>query len=426
MSMRSAVRGGATWDVVVLGAGPAGSAAALGLARLGYRVAIVSRQRPPTIEGFSARSMARLAASGLNASARCATPAAPRWSFWAGERGVRGEEYLVARADFDRGLRIDLEASDVGSGGVESIDAAVIGARAEDDTWRIDISGTSLRSRTVLDARGRRARRAERCGPPLAAWTAIYRCAESSRRGTAVVALHEGWCWLARTGNGLLSLQYVGAANERFTNERFGEKIAAAAIAVPELGLSLDDAVSIGRVFIRAAVARYSRPAQAPGYLRIGDAAIAMDPLSGNGVYEALGSAQVAVAAINTYLSGAEWPALARFVDERADELWRRSVAAARDFYRLQAEHSQRPFWQATASAYERLATDAIPSASGPGRFELRPVLNGQRIEVRSVWVSAAWPRGIWRLNGRELADAPADFIPVDAPRNGRAFTIQP
>ena len=35
--------------------------------------------------------------------------------------------------------------------------------------------------------------------------------------------------------------------------------------------------------------------------------------------------------------------------------------------------------------------------AVGTGRFEHRPVLNGQRIELRPVWVSARWPRGVWR-----------------------------
>jgi len=38
----------------------------------------------------------------------------------------------------------------------------------------------------------------------------------------------------------------------------------------------------------------------------------------------------------------------------------------------------------------------------------LRPVLDGMRIELRTVWVSPAAPRGIWRVGGRELNAAPA------------------
>jgi hypothetical protein len=136
-----------------------------------------------------------------------------------------------------------------------------------------------------------------------------------------------------------------------------------------------------------------------------------MDPLSGNGIFEALRSAHVATAAINSYLRGAEWAVLARFVDEQARELWRRSVTAAADFYRLQAAHARGEFWIRAASAYEKAAREAIVTEQGPGRFEMRPVLDGQRIEVRQVWVSCDWPRGIWKVDGRPLEQMPPELI---------------
>jgi hypothetical protein len=94
---------------------------------------------------------------------------------------------------------------------------------------------------------------------------------------------------------------------------------------------------------------------------------------------------------------------VARFIDERAQELWRRSVSAAAGFYRLQADWFASEFWTRAAGAYTQAADEAAIRHEGAGRFEMRPVLDGERIELRRVWVSAEWPRGVWRVDGRSL-----------------------
>jgi len=389
-------------DAIILGAGPAGAAAAVGLARLGATVVIVGRPRRDTIEGISARTLARLIAAGLMQAAAVAPGATPRLARWAGEYAARGEEFLISRERFDQGLRDDLCAA-----GIPVQDRAANSITACAGGWQVHTSGGALRARSVIDARGRRARRADVLGPTLMARSELYRPGAPTPPGSAVIALEQGWCWLASTAEGLLA-QFIGAPGARFDAQSAGD-------SVPELRFSLAGATTIGRAGGRAAVARFSKPSQAPGVLRIGDAALAMDPLSGHGIYEALGSAQVAVAAINTYLNGADWAPIARFVDERAAESWRRSLATAGDFYRRQAAHAGTLFWQATAAGYERLAAAAGPQDNGPGRFEWRPVLDGQRIELRPVWVSPAWPRGIWRVNGQELAGRPDADKPARA-----------
>lgn len=387
-------------DATVLGAGPAGAAAALGLRRLGYRVAILGRPRAAAMEGLSARTIARLAAAQLHAAADCARMSSPRIAFWAGRLTAHGAEFLVERSVFDRALAVDLAA-----GGIQVMDLPVISVTPEPSGFRIVTAGGVIRSRAVLEARGRLARRADECGPRLVAWIERCRSAERRMRGSAVVALDDGWCWLAADGTGTLQRQFVCAARRRYSTAELRERLDTASAAISALDFSTRGATLIDRVRARAAVARFSHPARVPGVIRVGDAALAMDPLSGQGVHEALASAHVAVAAVNSFLRGADWAPIARFVDERCAEVWRRGLATAGAFYRDHARcgaGSTADFWDSTAQAYERLAAAAGPREDGPGRFELRPVLCGMHIELHPVWVSSKWPRGIWRIAARD------------------------
>jgi flavin-dependent dehydrogenase len=395
------------FDVLVLGAGPSGVAAALGAARLGFRTAVVTRPRQPSVEGLSSRAVSAFIDAGLTSVGKCASFPAARLVCWAGERSLRGQESIVERGKLDAQLLAELVDTPV-----LLIDASVQGIRFENSFWHVQTSSGVRRARAVLDARGRRARRSDHRGPLLVAWYRTLQTGKRSIPGSVVVALEDGWCWFARTEDGLLSQQFVGTATEHAQGQGFAARIHAATHMVPEFGLELDGDSTVAPTGARAAVARYCRPSQGPGYLRIGDAAVAMDPLSGNGMYEALRSSYVATAAINSYLRGADWTVVARFVDERALELWRRSVSAAGNFYHLQAEHSGSEFWNRAASAYEAAASEATVTEAGPGRFELRPVLDGPCIVVHRVWVSSQWPRGIWKLNGRALEQIPPELLP--------------
>src|SRR5262249_50841918 len=111
-------------------------------------------------------------------------------------------------------------------------------------------------------------------------------------------------------------------------------------------------------------------------------------------------------------LRGTPWSVVARFMDERARELWRRSVSTAAAFYRLQADSSGSEFWRWAASAYAQVQNQGAVEHSGPDRFEMRPVLEGGHIDLRRVWVCAEWPRGVWKVGGRSLDEAPVARIP--------------
>jgi flavin-dependent dehydrogenase len=395
------------FDVVVLGAGPAGAAAALGLSRLGYSTAVLSRPRSSSVEGLSARALASLTEAELRRAAACASEPAARVVSWAGQGSERGQESLIKREQFDAGLQASLR-----HGAVNWMDASIRSVQFVNDVWQVETTRGLISSRTVLDARGRYARRADRRGPLLVAWNITQQIGERAAPGSAVAALDDGWCWVARTGDGLLSLQFVGSASEPLSRQQLVLRIQAAAHAVPAFRPDIDRLTGVQPSHARAAVARYSQPSRGQGFLRIGDAAVAMDPLSGNGIHEAVRSARTAVAAVNSYLQGAQWSVIARFIDERALELWRRSVSAAAGFYSLQADWCASEFWIRAATAYQQAADQSTIRHEGPGRFEMRPVLDGEHIDLRRVWVCAEWPRGVWKVDGHALDQAPVEKVP--------------
>jgi flavin-dependent dehydrogenase len=398
---------GRLFDVVVVGAGPAGAAAAVGLAAQGFSTAVVSKAGHPGVQGLSSRALAGLTEAGLASAAACASTPVTRWVSWAGERSERGQESLIERASFDAGLEAALEDC-----GVRWMRGSAQAIAFANEAWGIETHDGVIRGRVVLDARGRFARRSADRGPRLVSWSIMLHSQGAAAPGSAVAALEDGWCWLAVTPGGVQLAQFVGAATRRFSREQLARRVRVAARSMSDLDLPIDRLIGEGTYSARAAVARHSQPSQEPGYLRIGDAAVAMDPLSGNGIHEAVRSARVAVAAINSHLRGEPWSVVARFVDERSRELWRRSVQAAGRFYRQQADWSGAEFWTAAAMSYERAAERAELRVEGRGRFEMRPVLNGARIELRRVWVSPDWPRGVWKVNGRCLEQAPAEQIP--------------
>jgi len=385
-------------DVIILGAGPAGSAVALGLARLGISVRIFARPRPDAIEGISQRTQELLRTCGLTEAAESCSTAAPRIALWAGTRIAGNTESIVRRATLDRAFGRDL-----GAAGIEVVPKFVRSVRVEGQRFRLQTETGEHVTSFVVDARGRRTRRADELGPRLIAWSELCALSSSVSSGSALLALQHGWCWIACAGSvsdARMLVQYVGST--KCGRPPSSEIAAAIQTHLPGLVTEFTGREPLTVQRGRAAVARFSIPARVPGLLRVGDAAVATDPLSGHGVFEALRSARVAVAAVNSCRMGVPWETIARFVNERAAEVWSRSLLTSAEFYGRQATHTPNEFWTATANGYAALGAQVALKHQGPDRMERRPVLNGACIEMRDVWVNAKYPRGIWMLNGHE------------------------
>jgi len=100
--------------ILILGAGPAGAAVALGLRRLGYTVTLISEwRRFAALEGVSQRVLEALRGAGLNHALADATLPSQRQVSWNGQRHAQNIEFLLDRPAFDRGVREDLRLAGV-------------------------------------------------------------------------------------------------------------------------------------------------------------------------------------------------------------------------------------------------------------------------------------------------------------------------
>jgi 2-polyprenyl-6-methoxyphenol hydroxylase-like FAD-dependent oxidoreductase len=386
-------------DIVICGAGPAGSAAARRLAAAGARVALVGAASRPGWEGLSARSRALLAEEGLEGETDVIAGPFARRGSWADGRSVEGIEWLVERSRLAEALRDRA----ISAGAVPRFDTVTSLKRAADH-WCVNLrSGEVLEAPILIDARGRRG--AQRRGPVLLAYGQRFRKRTQTSSGTQIGVMDFGWCWWAGHGT-TLWIQVVGRPRCGYP----AAWIAAAAEQLPALGRALDRAAIDGEPVARAAHARFGAAGKDPTLWRVGDAALAHDPLSGQGVYEALRGATLTSTAIQSVMQGGDANLAQRFIADRREESWQHGVGVAADFYRENADHGA--FWAETAAAYGALLHDsaraaargtAAGTAGGMARIERRPVLEDGRILERDVIVTAENPRGVWHVAGVPL-----------------------
>lgn len=415
-------------DIIVCGAGPAGSVVAQRLAAAGARVVLVGMASRAGWEGLSARALSLLADEGLDQDTDLVAGPYSRRGIWADGRSIEGTEWLVERSALAEAAcaRARSAGADYRLDGMTSAKRAV-------DHWRVSLrSGHALEAPILVDARGRRG--AQRRGPLLLAYGQRFRKWMQGSSGTGIAATDDGWCWWAERGPELW-VQVIGRPRSGHPSAW----IAAAAAQVPALARALDGASIDGDPVARPAHARLGMRSQDPTLWRVGDAAFAQDPLSGQGVYEAVRGARLTATAIQSVIDGGDAVPAHRFITERHEETWRGGVRVAAGFYRENGGRGA--FWIETAAAYEALLRGAVERATGADVaadaeaarhveaaqgaevadgaevvqdvaiaksvvaicIERRPVLDQGRILERDVFVTAENPRGVWHVGGVPL-----------------------
>ncbi|HDS0958166.1 hypothetical protein PshuTeo2_28480 [Pseudomonas hunanensis] len=388
--------------IVVLGAGPAGAATAIGLRRLGHTVTVVSEwRRFAAVEGVSLRVLEGLRHAGLGGALSQAAMPATRQVHWNGQHLHMNQEFLLDRQRFDQALREDLQRA-----GVRVVEGRVREVvKGGGHHVRLD-DGQVLTADFLVEARGRQAPlAADRLrGPETVSLLNVWQGSPGAP-ASAVESLEDGWAWMARLEDGRCYWQV--------TQEAAGlpGKAGLAAYCVALRGRSAlvaelfdGQALIPAQVHARSSTAILAGECVGQDWIRVGDAAMAVDPLSGNGIFQSLSSALQAPVVINTLLRRPERAELARqFHQQRVEQLFLRFARIGRDFYAQEQSRVGQPFW-----ARRQGWPDAQPLHLSTDwravRVARQPVLRDGLVDEAEVVVTADQPLGVWHLQGVELA----------------------
>jgi len=337
-------------DVIVVGAGPAGSACARQLALLGGDVVLVHdpthvSSSIETLQPGSAGVITSVLGPVLEAPHR---PVAGVRSCW-GEAALHDTDYLldpsdeswaVDRAVLDASARREAELS-----GVRIIEGRLAGIDRIDGGWSIDVGdGRVIESGFVVDATGRAAAVARRLDghvirrDSLVAMVAECARGDDARDGTMIEAVESGW-WYATTLGDRASVGWVTDAGllpassadpGLWRAELAGTRYLRHAVGIDDSTL---------QVAMRPADTFLLDQSDADGWLAVGDAAAAWDPLLSQGLIAGIlmgGRAALAIAAGEEGVE--EWREDLRML---AEDTW----ALQSEYYRLESRWSYAPFW---------------------------------------------------------------------------------
>ena len=348
--------------MLVAGAGPAGSAAALDLSRRGLAVALIEQDRyearrvgetlPPMIRhqlaglGIWERFLecGPLESYGIRTVWETSTPRHQDFV-----QNPYGCGWHVDRARFDAML-----ASAAAQAGAELFLSARVAScsKGADGTWVLEVlqdgAVLSLSGQVLVDATGRKALLASRMGGRADVADRLIGAvsfSDNSEIGqwTLIEAVEDGWWYsVPLPGVGMVFAYMTDA--DLWTDRKWDELLTLAPLTLERAGCRQIPPPS--QIVSAASVVRC--PVTGLDWMAVGDAALALDPLSGQGVFKSIETGIRCGSASARYFDG-DLSAPAEY-ETWVNETYRSYLSTRVQFYSSVVRWPRSRFWNRRAS----------------------------------------------------------------------------
>lgn len=384
-------------EVVVVGGGPAGVVSAIGLARLGRDVLLCEAQAFPRDHigiCLSAGVSQQLAFLNIRhvldrSEHYQISRVARRWSSEQDEILADPGSFIVNRGLFDADL---IEAAR--KSGVRILQPARVGSTARSDAgWRLEVRSPlgvqAIHTAFLIEAGGRQSRIRKRLqsGPPTLALYGRWRGPPAP--DIRISAEANGWIWAAPASmNETVVVAFVAPGDLR---REQGTLDARYRQMVRDSGI-IDGNQEFSEELKVCNATPYAAVGEVEGMLRIGDADVALDPLSSSGVQAAIQSALAATPIINTLLTPSMdgEPALEFWRGRRQDRIEQHRRWAGEIYADALRRHPTK-FWRRRCGPPSKSTIqdgksplphpDQLIKLCGAARLELAPCLTDRFVE---------------------------------------------
>lgn len=409
MTERSSSQGG----IVILGGGPAGGAVALGLRRLGYPVTLIAESRPfLTVGGITEAAVSQMKRAGFSFALRDLPEPCDKLISWNSTLRHTSER-LINSNEVDRGILLDLR-----SAGIQVVEGHVSKINAFGNGYQVEVvcdqETRVLGASFLVEARGRMApnQGMQRLRGDQTLVLQYFWQEQPTQPGVVVQSFPQGVAWLATWFDGSRYLNLTMDADELDLNNKQAvrkqgqQALKSLEHILPMCPSQLDTCA----VHARAGTATLSTEAIAENWIRIGDAALAVDGVVDSSIADTLKTVAVVPAVINTLI---QKPANTSFVKEYYQNwLEHQFYCLNRKHHRLYSEEqlwSMQPFWYKRQRWPEAWPEPVVENEAqlqidlSQAELSIGPVLLNNYIELDEIVVTDAQPMGIQSLNGVPL-----------------------